>query len=180
MEKRSEKKLFRVAITGPESTGKSRLSEELAVHYNTVWVPEYARGYLANINRGYTSEDVVNIAKGQYKKEMDLSASANRLIISDTDFLVLKIWYEHKYKTSSGYIEDKFLHHRYDLYLLMDIDLDWEYDPLREHPHMRKYFFDLYRSELEKYGFPYRVVSGKDEKRFRNAVAFVDKALNTI
>ena len=36
----------RVVVFGPESTGKSTLAERLARHYGTVWVPEYARGYL--------------------------------------------------------------------------------------------------------------------------------------
>jgi NadR type nicotinamide-nucleotide adenylyltransferase len=175
--RKTNNNIFRVAVTGPESTGKSRLSEELALHYNTLWVPEYAREYLFGINREYTSDDILAIAKGQYKKEMDFSVSANGLLISDTDFLVLKIWHEYKYKTCPEYIEDKLRHHRYNLYLLMDIDLDWEYDPLREHPHMRKYFFDLYRNELEKHGFPYRIVRGKNEKRLNNAIAFIDEAL---
>lgn len=177
MEKRSKENLIRIAVTGPESTGKSRLSEELALHYNTVWVPEFAREYLANINRAYTSEDIVNIAKEQFKKEQQLAASANHLLISDTDFLVLKIWHEHKFHTCPEYIESKFRNHRYDMYLLMDIDLDWEFDPLREHPHMRKYFLNLYRKTLETYGFPYRIVSGKNKDRLSNAVAYIDELL---
>ncbi|VAW30185.1 hypothetical protein MNBD_BACTEROID07-850, partial [hydrothermal vent metagenome] len=38
--------LKRIAITGPESTGKSELAAWLASAYQTSWVPEYAREYL--------------------------------------------------------------------------------------------------------------------------------------
>ena len=50
---RMEKKLrqqpaniIKVVLFGPESTGKTTLSNQLATHYNTVWAPEFAREYL--------------------------------------------------------------------------------------------------------------------------------------
>ena len=41
--------ILKVAITGPESTGKSLIAQQLADHYTTVWVPEYARIHLLNL-----------------------------------------------------------------------------------------------------------------------------------
>jgi nicotinamide riboside kinase len=35
----------KIAVVGPESTGKSTMSAYLAKHYDTIWVPEFARGY---------------------------------------------------------------------------------------------------------------------------------------
>ena len=49
MEKRlrqQENNIIKVVLFGPESTGKTTLSRQLAKHYNTKWVPEYAREYL--------------------------------------------------------------------------------------------------------------------------------------
>ena len=37
---------LKVVLFGPESTGKSSLAKELAVHYNTFYVDEFARNYL--------------------------------------------------------------------------------------------------------------------------------------
>jgi nicotinamide riboside kinase len=37
---------IKIVFFGPESTGKSTLSDALAKHYKTVCVPEYARDFL--------------------------------------------------------------------------------------------------------------------------------------
>jgi nicotinamide riboside kinase len=66
MEKKSMKK---IAVIGPESTGKSTLSEQLAVHYKTQWVPEYAREYLLQHGNKYTFDDLLIIAKNQFALE---------------------------------------------------------------------------------------------------------------
>ncbi len=59
----------KVAIIGPESTGKSTLSMRLASHYQTLWVPEYARQYLESRGSAYTYDSLLEIAKGQVKLE---------------------------------------------------------------------------------------------------------------
>ena len=43
--------IIRIAITGPESTGKSMLTAQLAKHYKAVMVAEYAREYLEKLGR---------------------------------------------------------------------------------------------------------------------------------
>ena len=57
MEIINQNSVIRVAITGPESTGKSSLCKALANHYNTLWVPEYAREYCESIGRDYVEAD---------------------------------------------------------------------------------------------------------------------------
>ncbi len=37
---------IKVVLFGPESTGKSTLAKELADHYNSIYIEEYAREYL--------------------------------------------------------------------------------------------------------------------------------------
>lgn len=168
----------RIAITGPESTGKSWLSENLAGHYDTFWVNEFAREYLAIIHMPYVFEDLKEIAKGQYIEENKTVRKAliqnKNQIFCDTDFLVLYIWSIKKYGKCDTYIEEKLNEHRYDLYLLCDIDLPWEFDPLRENPDEREMLFNMYKSVLEKLNLPYKIVSGKGEMRLSNAVGFVD------
>ena len=47
-QKRSDCK--RIVLFGPESTGKTTLAKKLAYHFQTNWVPEFAREYLEKKN----------------------------------------------------------------------------------------------------------------------------------
>ena len=169
--------MLKIAITGPESTGKSTLSEELAAHYQTVWVPEYARTYIGDLNRGYTLEDIEAIARGQIKLEQQLQANATSILISDTDLLVLKIWSEHAFGQCPDFILDNLQQQQYNLYLLMGVDLPWEPDPQREHPHLRQFFYDWYKRELQVLNVPFVEISGEQQQRFANAQQHIDALL---
>ncbi len=170
MENVAGTKVIRVAVTGPESTGKSRLAEELAIHFHTTWVPEYAREYLSTLQHHYTIEDIIAIAKGQKENEQQAVQHSRGLVFCDTDMLVTKIWAEHAFHQCPEWIEKSFTEDPYDFYLLCDVDIPWMQDPLREHPHLRSFFFSWYEKELIRAGFPYGVVSGSGHKRTANAI----------
>ncbi len=170
-------KLIKIAITGPESTGKSLLSQQLADHYNTAWVPEFARVYLLNIERPYNFDDILEIAYGQKKSEEAFEPIAGSILFSDTELLVTKIWCDVKYGKCHPWIEDQLKKQDYDLYLLMDVDLPWEYDPLREHPEGRDLLLNLYRVNLDKLAFRYCLISGIGEERLKNAIRAVEEFL---
>lgn len=167
--------LKRVAITGPESTGKSWLAKRLAAHYKTCWVPEFARTYLASENQHYVPLDIENIARGQMSLEQSKLVEANDILFTDTEMLVCKIWLEFVFGQQSSFIEKAVLQQNYDLYLLCDIDLEWEPDPLREHPDKRVELFERYEKWLLSYGFPYVKISGQGNKRLENAVNSVNE-----
>lgn len=169
------KELIKIAITGPESTGKSQLAAGLAIHFNTVFVPEFARTYIDRLARPYEPEDLVEIAKGQLSAEADVERKANEFLFSDTEMLVLKIWSLHRYGKCNPFILHAIEKQNYDLYLLCNIDLPWEYDRQREHPHLRQYFFNWYRKEVEDYGFPFSIVSGQGNERLRCAIDAVER-----
>ena len=164
----------KIAITGPESTGKSLLAEQLAGYYQTVWVPEYAREYLELLGKPYEEHDILLIAKGQVSLEESKSKDATRFLFCDTELLVTKIWSEVKYKRCAPWILDTLEKHHYDLYLLCDIDLPWQYDPLREHPDRRQYLFDLYHHELQNRRYPFAVVSVTGPARLNSAIEIID------
>ncbi len=166
--------IVRIALIGPESTAKSTLSEALAKHYNTVWVPEYARTYLNGINRKYTLEDIVKIAKEQLLQEQNKLASANKLIFVDTELIISKIWCEEVFNTSPEWIIKNILEFKYDLYLLTSPDLPWEKDPLRENPHRRQFLFDRYESELKNIQANYKIIDGTGDNRLKKCIAQVD------
>jgi NadR type nicotinamide-nucleotide adenylyltransferase len=168
--------LKRIAITGPESTGKSWLAEQLAAHFHTVWVPEYSREYLQNLGRPYGFPDIVTIARGQLEREEKAAQSVNRYLFCDTDPLVTKVWSEFKYGKCDPWIAEKVTFHRYNLYLLCNIDLPWQDDPLREHPGKRKELLGVYLKNLDEMNVRYAIISGTGKLRLNNAIQAIDKA----
>lgn len=172
------KSMIRIAVTGPESTGKSWLCEALAEHYQAVLVPEYAREYLNQLKSPYTRDDVIHIAHIQH--EMILEASANReagFMIADTELLVISIWLEHKYGSSDPFVESQLRVQPFGLYLLCDIDLPWEEDPLREHPHQREILLNKYKTRLDELKVPYTLIRGTGTLRLQNAIEAIQQSL---
>jgi NadR type nicotinamide-nucleotide adenylyltransferase len=168
----------RIAITGPESTGKSWLAENLAKTYGCFWVPEYARMYLDKLDRPYTYDDILEIAKGQMASEDKAMVPSNKFLFSDTECMVTKIWCDVKFRKCHVWIKKQLEENPHDLYLLCDIDLPWEPDPLREHPHLRKYLFDLYYDELKIRNLPFKVISGRGNTRLLCAIEAINQRFN--
>ena len=170
----------RVVVFGPESTGKSTLAERLARHYGTVWVPEYARGYLDPKGGKCEQGDIAAIARGQAASEDELARQANRVLICDTDTVTTTIWSEVYYGGVEPWIRDLARERRHDLYLLCDIDVPWVDDTQRDMPQRREEFRDRCRAALEAHGRPYVWIRGDWETRFRTAVAAIDPLLGPL
>lgn len=175
----STDKILRVCVIGAECTGKSTLSSALAEHYSTNWVPEYARGYLEKLNRPYDQTDLLKIAHGQIRMEEEWIRDSTRLVIMDTNLLVLKVWSEHKFGNCDPDILQHHHQRKYDHYLLTDIDIPWENDPQREHPQLRAHFGKLYQNLIESTRIPYTIVSGSVEERIKRSVEVIDRMLST-
>lgn len=175
MDKENSPKVSRIAIVGPECTGKTDLARTLADHYNTVWVPEYAREYLETLGRPYNQSDLNAIAAGQLHLENTLAQRANRLIFCDTNLIVIKIWSEFKYGSCDPQILSLMQQQTYDLHLLTDVDLPWQDDPLREHPHKRQELFELYEAELTNAHIPYRIIRGQSDARRLAAIQAIEE-----
>lgn len=167
----------RVALIGPESTAKSTLSESLAKYYNTVWIPEHSRNYLSKINRKYSLDDVLLIAKEQLAQELELIPKANKFIFVDTELIVSKVWCEDVFNTCPSWINENLVKHQYDLYLLTYHDLPWQQDPLRENPTRRQFFFDWYEKELKKINANYTIIKGEDDTRLKNCINAIENFL---
>jgi NadR type nicotinamide-nucleotide adenylyltransferase len=169
--------VIRIAITGPESTGKSLLSQQLAEHYLTDFVPEIARDYLNRLQRPYNYNDLLEIAQMQLKTENVMAALANKFLFCDTELIVIKIWSEIKYGKCHEWILDKLHTHYYPLYLLCDIDLPWEDDPLREHPDSREFLMQYYEKNLKQLNRPFIKIRGRGLQRLKNAIHAVESIL---
>ncbi len=161
-------------MVGPESTGKSTLSQQLVQHYNCALVPEFARDYIGKLKRKYTLEDIAFIAKEQLQLEKQ---AQGKMLICDTNLLVTKIWAEHAFRSCPKFISDNWNPADYDLHLLMNIDLPWEADPQREHPNLRTFFFDWYKRELIESKVNFSIISGNSFERQSAAIKVIDAFL---
>lgn len=176
--------IVKVVLFGPESSGKTTLSKQLARHYNTVWVPEYAREYLQNKwnNERKTCEnsDLLPIAIGQIKLENELVLKSDRLLICDTDLLETKVYSEEYY---GGYVDADLnraaIENNYDLYLLTYIDTPWEEDDLRDRPELRLEMFKAFEKALIKHNRPFVLLKGDKKNRFKIATQAIDKILKS-
>jgi nicotinamide riboside kinase len=164
---------LKIICTGPESTGKSHLSRQLAQHLGTQWVPEFARPYLTHLGRPYTEDDLDRIWVGQTAWETWGAAglSPGQPLVCDTDWTVLEVWRQYVFGKGMPQprpkLEDRF-------YLLCCPDLPWEPDPLREHPQARQELLGMYQQLLESTGARYALIQGEMRETIEGIVRLID------
>jgi NadR type nicotinamide-nucleotide adenylyltransferase len=163
----------KIAIVGPESTGKTTLCRQLAEWFDGEWIPEAAREYISACRKPYTKEDVENIARQQIELEEGMEKSLNPWLFCDTNLLVIKIWMEDVFGNCPDWILQESDKRTYDLQLLMKPDLEWEPDPIRENPDRQEYFYTLYQNELQKSGVLWAEISGTGDARLQLAVGAI-------
>ena len=181
--RQEEANIVKVVLFGPESSGKTTLSTQLARHYNTVWTPEYAREYLQdkwnNERKTCENSDLIPIAVGQMKLENKLAKKADKILICDTDLLETKVYSEEYY---GGFVDPKLdeaaTENSYDLYLLTYIDTPWEADDLRDRPEERLEMFKAFEEALKKHDRNYILLKGDKETRLKTATKAIDELLS--
>lgn len=172
--------LKRVCIVGPESTGKSTLAQDLARHFNTLHAWEYARSLLDPQGGQCFSKDIPLIVRGQVATEDALAMQANRVLFCDTDVLTTTIWSDVLFGDTPQWIRDLAEQRRYDLYLLLDVDVPWVDDNQRflGKPQERRAFFERCKSALDSRGRSYRIIRGNWNERFQTAVEAVRQLID--
>ncbi len=175
----------KIVVIGPESTGKSKLSEQLAAHFKTQWVQEYAREFLETYGTDYSFDDLYKIAQGQLKNEEDalfnskLLTPNSKLIFVDTDMYVIKVWSEFVFNKCDNHVLTQIANRKYDLYLLCNTDIPWIKDSLREYPNLeiREKLFHYYKDAMINQHVPWVEIKGNYEERFAKAIDAVNKIL---
>lgn len=166
---------MKIAVVGPESTGKSTMAQHLAQALGTFCVPEYARYYCKHLNRQYTLQDEVNMFYGQIAlEEAIIPLAKNNILVCDTTILTVKIWCDHLFGSTPKEVTTEIRARSYDFYLLMDIDLPWEDDPLRDFPDQRAHFMTVWKEELNALKASYQVISGTGAERLKNGLKAVN------
>ena len=184
--------IIKVVVLGPESTGKSSLCAQLADHYKTGWVKEYAREYLLTNGTEYNYENLLEIAQGQLALEHaavklaedrllsnsdeTIATSTPEIVLIDTDMNVLKVWCEFVFEKCHPWILNQIVANSYDLYLLCDIDLPWVKDDLREYPDLqtREKLYHHYKDLVINQSTPWINISGNYEARLETAIRAID------
>ena len=190
-----QKPLIKVAVIGPESTGKSTLCELLAQHYNTQWCPEFAREYLLTHGTDYTYDDLLYIAKGQLAMEDEyiqstvdgpqstvnspLTIPHSPLLFIDTEMYVMKVWCEFVFGKCHRWVLDQIIQRKYDLYLLCNTDLPWVKDELREYPDLktRDQLYHIYKDIMINQSTPWVDISGDSDERLQIAIKATDRLI---
>ena len=169
--------MLKVALTGPESSGKTTLTLALAEYFDAPHLLEYSRTFLNELTRPYVEEDLVPIASGQLVQEKEVEKGGAPLYFCDTSLLVMRVWGLYKFGRSDDQIEEMLLAHPADLYLLCRPDIAWAPDPLREHASIedREALFRLYKQNLDEFQLPYGIVEGKEQARFQSALAHIQE-----
>ena len=178
----------KIVVIGPESTGKSTLCEQLAAHYKTAWVKEYAREYLNNKTGNYRYEDLYCIAQGQIKNEVaaielmqseDALNKKNAPLFIDTDMYVIKVWSEFVFNKTDNRLLKMIAERKYDFYLLCNVDLPWVKDDLREYPDLvtRTKLLHYYKDAMINQPLPWQLISGNYEERLSLAIKTIDNFL---
>jgi nicotinamide riboside kinase len=147
--------MLKIIITGPESSGKTTLCQQLSTHFNITFAKEFARTYIDALDRDYIMDDLLSIAKGQLESEFNSQ-------LLDSDLITIKIWSEYKYGSCDKWILDQIEIQKTEkrFYLLCKPDIPWQADNQRENPNDRKELFEIYKKELEVLGPDYFIVEG--------------------
>ncbi len=170
--------IIKIALFGPESTGKTTLAKQLAEYYETEWVPEFARDYLQEKweenQHICTADDMMPIAYGQMALENEKIAEAKKYLFCDTNLMVTKVFSEVYYGFCDPLLNEAALKHDYDLFFLTDIDVPWEKDDIRDKAEGRETVFSVFKQTLIDNKKPFITLSGDKETRLAKAVAIIN------
>ncbi|GAA4759858.1 MULTISPECIES: DUF4301 family protein [Flavobacterium] len=165
--------ILRITTYGPESTGKTTLARQLAEHFNTVWIPEFARDFLEEIKikegRDCEEKDLLPIAIGQTALENKALENSKEFLFCDTNALVTKVYSDIYYNHCSKELEEAARSHHYDLYFLTDKDVPWEADGLRDSQEYRDNSFEVFKQNLIDYNKPFIQINGNKIERLEKA-----------
>ena len=171
-------KIIKIALFGPESTGKTTLAKQLSEYYKTEWVPEFARDYLQekwdSSQQICALDDMLPIAYGQTKLENERTLIANKYLFCDTNLMVTKVFSEVYYNYCDPLLNEAACEHEYDLFFLTDIDVPWERDDLRDKAEGRESVFAVFKQSLIDNNKPFITLSGDQDLRLKKAIAIVE------
>lgn len=173
---------LRIAVFGPECSGKSTLAAALARHFDAPRADEYVRAFWEAHQGRITAADLGAIARGQMAAEDAAAARARELVVCDTELLTNTLWDDLLFPGACpGWVraEAEWRSRAYALYLLCDNDIPFEDDVQRTFPDAagRAMCRRLWRAAILERGLPYVEIRGKRPQRLRSAIVAVERVL---
>jgi len=170
--------VLRIAVFGPESTGKTTLARQLAEHFSEPWSPEFVRGFWDARGGKITAGDLGAIGRGQVEAEEAAAARAGSLVFCDTELLTCVLWDDLLFPGACPAWVRSEADRRaraFALYLFCDTDLPFEPDPQRCFPDEagRAKGRRIWREALARRGLPVAEIRGAGNARIQAAIAAV-------
>jgi HTH-type transcriptional repressor of NAD biosynthesis genes len=168
----------KICLFGPESTGKSTLAKRLAEAYHTGYVPEVAREVITS--NDFSVEDIIHIGHGQTQRIIEKEKTADKLLFCDTDLITTQIYsqyYLHQVPPVLYELERKV---KYDFYFLLNNDVPWVADGLRDLRDNREFMFSRFKSALEERKISFVEVGGDYIERERFIRDQIDRLLGDL
>ncbi|MBU6340095.1 MAG: AAA family ATPase [Bacteroidetes bacterium] len=172
--------MLKIVLTGPESSGKTTLAQELAAAFCAPWTPEFARFYLSALGEPYQHAHLPIMARGQAVWETWYAQKSSNLLVCDTDWTVIRVWEAYRFPREPQYVQVPDFRFYPVFYFLCAPDFPWAPDPLRENPDDRPFLFKMYESLLRVNDLPFAVLSGSREKRFAQACLTIQELLRSL
>ena len=164
-----------ICLYGPESTGKSSLSKRLAERYQTEFVPEVAREMITS--NDFTVDDIIAIGNAQTERIQQKLRTANKILFCDTDVITTQIYSLKYLGVVPPLLQELEKEIHYDQYFLLDIDVPWVADGLRDLGHQRQEMFNVFKAELDKRNIEYTLISGDYTAREKQIKTLIDRFL---
>jgi len=167
----------RVTLLGPESTGKTTLSNQLQEYFgdSSCVVPEYGRTYDETLKKGadWNSDDFLSIATIHAAMRSALLPSCPPIVIEDTDFIQTMAW---ENQLTGSVTNDYSSFDSADLYLLLTPEVPWIDDGTRYGEKHRDSMLHYLRTQLSDRKLNYQRIQGSDwHTRYNQAVAAIEK-----
>lgn len=170
--------MYRVVITGAESTGKTTLVEQLATHFEAPFSREYVRDFTESIDRPIHAKDLDAIIKGQMDYEKEACKKSPRLVFHDTNLLSNAIYADYYFQAQPQALGSALSLAEYDLYLFCQNEIPWEPDgEQRDSPQVRDEIHLAFEKALEDCPVPVVQIKGNPEDRFHQAISAIRECL---
>ncbi|TGL88709.1 ATPase [Leptospira congkakensis] len=165
----------RIVLTGSESVGKTSLAMTLAKHFQTNWIPEFAREYLESKESPMDESDFLPIAKGHLLSEVEAAKSSNGILFLDTDLLTTKVYLERYYGSEIPWLTERALGLKYDTSLFLDIDIPWIRNKLRDLGEERESMRTRFLQAMNEANRNFLFIRGDYSMREQRAIEIVNQ-----
>ncbi|MCM3767243.1 multifunctional transcriptional regulator/nicotinamide-nucleotide adenylyltransferase/ribosylnicotinamide kinase NadR [Neobacillus niacini] len=175
----------KVVILGTESCGKSTLTRNLALIFNTTHVREYGRDFceeLGGCDGIMLEEDYPIIAYGHKLKEYEAIKQANKIVFIDTEAAVTQFYSELYNQMHQRVLDEIALIQQYDLYLYLEPDVKWVDDGIRVHGEqkIREENNQRLKGLLKASGIEFVSISGTYQERLEISIKTVRRMFEEI